>query len=146
MAKLMSGRVASATYHREQISSWYLFPDISCSSAGVVGYLILSEDRAGFQQGGDGGRILEPKALHEVVNISLLRKRYGVSIAIARHPYPKGPAPLPLAGYPILLAEHLRHTVNLLTGSTPVSSSTQKAQTAQSWISHSPMRNTTWAL
>ena len=38
MAKLMSGRVASVTYCREPISSRYLLPDVSYSSAGVVGH------------------------------------------------------------------------------------------------------------
>ena len=79
--------------------------------------LILDGDRTGFQRGGDGGHILEPEVLHEVVDIFLLRKRYGVSIAISRHPNPKGPALLPLTGYLVLLAEHRCHTVYLLTGS-----------------------------
>ena len=47
--------------------------------------LILGEPRT---RGGDDGRILEPEVLHEVVDTFLLRKRYGVGIAIARHPYP----------------------------------------------------------
>jgi len=54
--------------------------------------LILGEDRAGFKRGGDGGHILEPEAFHEVVGIFLLRNRYGVSIAVARRSYSKGPA------------------------------------------------------
>ena len=79
--------------------------------------LTLGEDRTGFQRGGHGGRILEPEALHEVVDIFLLRRRYGVSIVIARHPYPKGLVHLPLARYPVLLVEHPQHAFYLLMGS-----------------------------
>jgi len=106
MAKLMSGRVASATYRKEPINCRYLLLDMPLQLCGCRWASILGEDRAGFQQGGDGVRILEPEALHEVVDVFLLRKRYGASIAIACHTYPKGPAHLPFAGYPVLLAEH----------------------------------------